>query len=188
MELILLKGILRHMEDREVVWDNQHGFTKGRSCMTNLVAFYSGVTASMDNGRVTDFIYLNFSKAFDTLPHNILFSKLERYGSDTFNGQGNGCEIIPERGGHTTERWSMAQCSNQSRSVTSGVPQGSVLAQMLFNIFVNDINSGIECTLSKSVDNSKLCAAVDMHNRQNAIQRDIMQPQAVGTGEPHGSQ
>ena len=73
MELILLEKMLRQMEEREVMWDNQHGFTKGRSCLTNLAAFFNGVIVSVYMERTADIIYLDFSKVFDMVPHNILF-------------------------------------------------------------------------------------------------------------------
>ncbi|PKU33845.1 rna-directed dna polymerase from mobile element jockey- hypothetical protein [Limosa lapponica baueri] len=80
MKQILQEDMSKRREDREVIRDNQHGFTKGKSHLTNLVAFYNGVAVSVNKGRDKDVTYLDLCKAFDTVSYSILATKLRDMG------------------------------------------------------------------------------------------------------------
>jgi len=78
---ILQETMLSHAEN-SVIGDSQHGFTKGKSFLTYLVGFYDMFPVLVDKGRATDSIYLDFSKAFETVLHDIHVTKLEKNGYD----------------------------------------------------------------------------------------------------------
>jgi len=68
--------------EEKVIRSSQPGFTKEKSCLTNLTGFYDGMTSWVDEGRAVDAVYLDFSKAFDSVSQNILIGRLRKCGLD----------------------------------------------------------------------------------------------------------
>ncbi|PKU39050.1 rna-directed dna polymerase from mobile element jockey-like [Limosa lapponica baueri] len=82
MEQITSSAITQHIQDKQVIRASQHGFRKGRSCLTNLISFCDKVTCIVDEEKAMDVGYLDFIKAFDTISHSILLEKLAACGLD----------------------------------------------------------------------------------------------------------
>ena len=138
-EIIINEQWVKYLEENKIVTNNQYGFRKGRSCVTNLLSFYTRVIEVVDNrdGWV-DAVYLDIKKAFDKVPHKRLLWKLEHIGLKGKLLKWMG-DYLKDREMRTVIRDSYSSWSG----VTSGVPQGSVLAPIMFQIYINDMQEGL---------------------------------------------
>jgi ribonucleases P/MRP protein subunit RPP40 len=168
MEKIIKNNIVEKLNEHNIIRDSQHGFTKGRSCLTNLLEFFEEVYERIDEGKPVDVIYLDFAKAFDKVPHVRLAKKLQACGI-----RGQVLTWIQSWLSGRRQKVGIGDKHSRWETVLSGVPQGSVLGPLLFVIFINDIDDGILSKISKFADDTKLCRGVGDDEDAEILREDL---------------
>ncbi len=168
MERLIQDSLWKHIHKNKLISCHQHGFQKGCSCITQLLECLADWVEAVEDRVGVNSIYLDFAKAFDTVPHKRLLSKLKAAGIDgkvlkwleTFL-VGRRQRVVLRNG---VSRWSQ---------VTSGVPQGSILGPLLFLLYVNDIPDSVLSTAKLFADDTKLYSRVRNQEDCNALQADL---------------
>ena len=160
LEHIIYKHIMAHCEKHNILVDYQHGFRKSRSCETQLITVREEIAKWKDDRHNVDMLIMDFSKAFDTVPHQRLLRKLESYG-------------IYGNLGNWLRHWLMARTqtvmldgeASSPVNDKSGLPQGMVLGRLMFLLYINDIGPNItnskvklfadDCLLYRIVDSKE---------------------------------
>ena len=168
MESIMRDTIVEHMTKNNLFADEQHGFVPGRDCVSQLLLCLEEWTNRIEYGECFDVIYTDFSKAFDSVPHERLLVKLKSIGIEG--------DILFWIKSFLNRR---SQCVNVNgeksgwKQVLSGIPQGSVIGPILFVIFINDMPEEVIVNYTKMfADDCKLYGTVGSA-QDNSIQSDL---------------
>ena len=171
IEHIVFSSIMKHLDYYDILNDSQHGFRKGRSCVSQLVTTLNDFSDTLKNKKQTDAILLDFSKAFDKVDHVGLLAKLRYYGV-----RGNlldwiSCFLIGRQQSVVIDGK-----SSLPTNVMSGVPQGTVLGPLFFLIYINDISKDLSpgTKIRLFADDSLLYRTINSARDCEILQRDLL--------------
>ena len=169
LEPIVCSNIMAHLDEYQLLSDRQHAFKKRHSCETQLTTVINDLVKILDKGGQVDTFILDFEKAFETLPHKHLKSKLLGYviGGKTLRW-------IESFLCYRTQRAVVNDETSEWALVLSGVPQGTVLGPLLFSLYINDISTDIDSEIRLFADDCVCYREIrDTDDSLKPFQKDI---------------
>lgn len=169
-EHILYSHIMTYLNQNNLLLQNQHGFRQNLSCQTQLYELLTDLHKSLHISLDTDAVFIDFTKAFDRVPHKRLLLKINDLNLDYNTTRWIG-EFITNR----TQSVKLNNYISHPIPVTSGVPQGSVLGPLLFLIYINDIETGITSSIRLFADDCVIYRQITNSTDVSALQSDLTQ-------------
>jgi hypothetical protein len=167
-EHILTSHLATFLEKHSLFNEDQFGFRKKRSCELQLHRVCQDIAFCLDNGEEADLVFLDFSKAFDKVPHKLLLQKLKSYGM-----QEDVTQLISSFLSNRTQKVVIDGVESDTVPVTSGVPQGSVIGPLLFIIYINDLPDKIKSKCRLFADDSLLYRKIKSERDKQELQLDL---------------
>jgi len=171
MERVIAQCMYRYLSENRILHHAQHGFVKGRSTCTNLLESINDWTVSLQFKRGVTVAYIDFSKAFDTVCHEKLFSRLKSYGI-----YGNLLQWLKNLFSGRTHRTRVGVSLSAIAKLLSGVIQGSGIGPLMFLTFINELIELMErygVIIKLFADDAKLYAEIvsitDVYSLQLAL-------------------
>jgi len=168
MEHVIASYLRQAWDKNDWLYEGQHGFRPGYSCKSQVITVCQDIANSLDNGDKTDAIIVDFSKAYDLVPHGQLLTKIANSGMDS-----RVVVWIREFLLGRTQRVRVGGQLSEEIRVMSGVLQGSILGPLLFLAYINDIWRNMESTIILFADDCLIYRKIINNADMEKLQKDL---------------